>query len=96
MLILIINLVILHVANNTGSEEVKAWFRQNREERFGVTLEQFAGEPTEVLAALKKVLVPIHSFLKENLFMTGDKGKVVHSERREDVRLSKQATKRYT
>lgn len=73
----IFKLVVLHVANNTGSEKINAWFRKNREERFGCTLEQFAGETSQAMAAVKKSLVPIHTVLKEYPFMTGDKGKAV-------------------
>jgi glutathione S-transferase len=72
----VFKLVVLHVASNTGSEKVNAWFRDNREKRFGVTLEQFAGEASQNIAALKKGLLPIHSVLKQYPFMTGEKGKV--------------------
>jgi hypothetical protein len=76
--LIISKFVILDVAKNCGPAETKAWFRKNREERFGTNLEIFTGETSENIAALKQVLVPIHNVLKDYIFITGNKGKTLY------------------
>lgn len=72
--LIISRFVILDVASNCGSPETQAWFRQNREQRFGTTLEEFHGDTSKNIADLKQALVPIHQVLKDYPFLTGDKG----------------------
>jgi hypothetical protein len=69
-------MVVLHVAQNCGNEQVQHWFRKNREERFGSTLEQFAGDNNQIIPAVKQALIPIHNVLKDYPYLTGDKGKL--------------------
>lgn len=72
---LLFKMCVLHVAENCGNDQVKHWFRKNREERFGAKLEDFAGDNNKIIPALKQALVPIHNVLTDYPFMTGDKGK---------------------
>lgn len=74
VLIPLFKLVVLNIAKNAGTPEVIAWFRENREKKFGRSLETFAGNPDENLATVKQVLAPIHNVLKEHTFVTGDIG----------------------
>jgi hypothetical protein len=60
------------VAIDCGSPQ--AWFRQHNEEKFGTTLEIYAGDSNKNTEALKLALVPIHYVLNEYPFITGDKG----------------------
>ncbi|KAG0164510.1 hypothetical protein DFQ28_010217, partial [Apophysomyces sp. BC1034] len=66
-------LVVLDVHRRSGPESTQKWFRENREARFGVTLEQFAGNPDDHLAALPKLLEPCTTILVSYPFLTGEK-----------------------
>jgi glutathione S-transferase len=50
----------------------KAYFREAREKRFGKTLEQFAGDPKEALAAFRGALDPVRPVLVQNAFLAGN------------------------
>lgn len=49
----------------------KAYFRESREKRFGMTLEQFAGDPRQALAGFRGVLEPVRPVLVQNRFLSG-------------------------
>ncbi|MFG1344470.1 glutathione S-transferase family protein [Xanthobacter autotrophicus DSM 431] len=50
----------------------KAYFRQTREKRFGMTLEEVVAEPEQKLAALRAALLPLRLMLKAQPFIAGD------------------------
>src|SRR6185436_4161816 len=52
-------------------EKDKAYFRESREKRFGMTLEQFAAEPAKKLADFRGVLEPVRPVLVQNRFLSG-------------------------
>lgn len=52
-------------------EKDKAYFRKSREERFGMTLEAYAGDPKQSLAALRGALEPVRPVLVQNSFVAG-------------------------
>jgi glutathione S-transferase len=49
----------------------KAYFRESREKRFGMTLEQFAGDPEKSLGDLRGALEPVRRVLVQNRFICG-------------------------
>lgn len=49
----------------------KAYFRESREKRFGMTLEQFAADPKAALANFRGVLDPVRPVLVQNAFLSG-------------------------
>jgi glutathione S-transferase len=53
-------------------EKDKAYFRESREKRFGMTLEQFAGDPKASLAAFRGALEPVRPVLVQNNFICGN------------------------
>jgi glutathione S-transferase len=66
---------VLHIHENCGSKEIKDWFREDRERKFGMTLEQFAGDANALCEPLKENLKPAHTVLSQYPYVTGDKGK---------------------
>jgi glutathione S-transferase len=50
----------------------KAYFRESREKRFGMTLEAYAADPTKNLAAFRGALDPVRPVLVQNPFMCGN------------------------
>ena len=52
-------------------EKDRAYFRESREKRFGVTLEQHCADPKKALADLRGVLEPLRPVLAENDFLSG-------------------------
>jgi glutathione S-transferase len=52
-------------------EADRAYFRETREKRFGMTLEQFAAEPKQKLAELRGALEPLRPGLAQNRFVSG-------------------------
>jgi glutathione S-transferase len=52
-------------------EKDRAYFRQTREKRFGMPLEQLAADPKGSLAALRGVLDPVRPVLVQNAFLSG-------------------------
>lgn len=49
----------------------QAYFRQTREKRFGMTLEDYAGDPNQSLAAFRGVLDPVRPLLVTRPFIGG-------------------------
>jgi glutathione S-transferase len=49
----------------------RAYFRESREKRFGMTLEAFAGDPKMSLAAFRGALEPLRPGLVQNKFISG-------------------------
>ena len=52
-------------------EKDKAYFRESREKRVGMTLEEFGGDPKGSLAAFRGVLEPLRPALVHNAFVSG-------------------------
>jgi glutathione S-transferase len=52
-------------------EKDRAYFRESREKRFGMPLEQVAAEPKQKLADLRGALEPVRPVLVQNKFMCG-------------------------
>jgi glutathione S-transferase len=52
-------------------EKDKAYFRESREKRFGMTLEQYAGDPKAALAAFRGALEPVRPVLVQHPFVSG-------------------------
>ena len=50
----------------------KAYFREAREKRFGMTLEQFGADPKGALAAFRGALDPVRPVLVQNAFICGN------------------------
>jgi glutathione S-transferase len=53
-------------------EKDKAYFRRSREERFGMTLEEFVIDRPSRLAEFRQALLPLRLILKERPFVAGD------------------------
>ena len=52
-------------------EKDKAYFRETREKRFGVTLEEFGADPEKSIAALRKTLDPVRQVFTEQTYIGG-------------------------
>jgi len=52
-------------------EKDKAYFRESREKRFGMTLEQYGADPKKALADLRGTLEPVRPSLVQNDFVAG-------------------------
>jgi glutathione S-transferase len=52
-------------------EKDKAYFRESREKRFGVTLEEFGGDPKRAVTELRTVLTPVRQALVQYAFLGG-------------------------
>ena len=53
-------------------EKDKAYFREAREKRFGMTLEQFGADPKGAVMALRGALDPVRPVLVQNPFICGN------------------------
>ena len=53
-------------------EKDKPYFRESREKRFGMTLEQYASDGKAALAALRGVLEPVRPSLVQHAFVSGN------------------------
>lgn len=53
-------------------EKDKPYFRETREQRFGTTLEGFAGDRAAAIAALRQALAPLAATLEAQPFLCGD------------------------
>jgi len=53
-------------------EKDKAYFRESREKRFGMTLEQWAADPQRKLAEFRGALEPVRPILVQNPFLSGN------------------------
>jgi len=52
-------------------EKDRAYFRESREKRFGMTLEEFAADPKKKLADLRGALEPLRPVLVQHQFVSG-------------------------
>src|SRR5579871_2203376 len=52
-------------------EKDRAYFRESREKRFGMTLEALAAEPPKKLADFRAALEPLRPVISQNLFLSG-------------------------
>jgi len=52
-------------------EKDRAYFRESREQRFGMTLEQLAGDPKRALADFRGALEPVRPVLVQHPFLCG-------------------------
>jgi glutathione S-transferase len=52
-------------------ENDKAYFRDSREKRFGMSLEQFGGDPKKGVADLRTLLLPVRKQLVQEHFVSG-------------------------
>ena len=53
-------------------EKDKPYFRESREKRFGMTLEQYAAEPKQKLAEFQAALEPARPVLAQSRFLSGN------------------------
>jgi len=65
-----IRVVLLQVLETLDAEN-QAYFRENREARFGMTLEAFAGEREPALKAFRQALQPMRAVLAKQPFLAG-------------------------
>ncbi|MEH6470361.1 MAG: glutathione S-transferase family protein [Halopseudomonas sp.] len=65
-------IIIMDVFNGLDDAD-KAYFRETREKRFGMTLEQFEKDDDEQRAALATILTPVRMMLATQPFLSGDK-----------------------
>jgi glutathione S-transferase len=63
-------LIVLDIEKHLHDKD-KAYFRSSREKRLGKTLEAFAGDPQQALAALRAALDPLRPVLAESAFLSG-------------------------
>ncbi|KAG0165924.1 hypothetical protein DFQ28_008138 [Apophysomyces sp. BC1034] len=66
-------LVVLDVLRRSGPESYQKFFRAHHEARVGLTLEQFAGNPDDILKKFPKLLEPCITVLLSYPFLTGEK-----------------------
>lgn len=63
-------MVVLDIYN-CAAEKDKAYFRESREKRFGMTLEAAVADREDTRADFAKVLMPLRNLVKENEFISG-------------------------
>ncbi|MGI2907973.1 glutathione S-transferase family protein [Tolypothrix sp. VBCCA 56010] len=68
---LIFRLILLDLFENLHEKD-KAYFRQSREKRFAMTLEEFATPNDETITALQTALSPMREVLSRQLYLGGD------------------------
>ena len=54
------------------AEKDRAYFRESREKRYGMTLEQVGADPKGALAAFRGALDPVRPVLVQNAFLSGN------------------------
>lgn len=67
----IVRLVLLDIYNHLAEQD-KEYFRQSREQRFGMTIEQVVQNRQTQLAGFRDSLFPLRSVLKSQAFFGGD------------------------
>ncbi|SAL96114.1 hypothetical protein [Absidia glauca] len=65
-------LCVMNIYHLCPTQSVKHFFRANREARFNMTLEEFAGEESTHIAELKSALGLIHTTLTSYRYISGD------------------------
>lgn len=72
----IFKLVLLDICKLSGPPDLQEWFRKDRESKFGITLEEFAGDTDANVSDLKTALYPIVKLLEKSDYITGSQGNV--------------------
>ena len=67
---LVMKIIILELFDKVHAKD-KAYFRESREKRFGMTLEQFAADPKQRLADFRGTLEPVRPGLVQHPFISG-------------------------
>jgi len=67
----ILRVLILDIYEKLHARD-KAYFRESREKRFGMTLKQFAGDQKGAVAAFRGALEPVRPVLVQNAFLSGN------------------------
>ena len=67
----LIRLVLLDIYRHIGPED-QAYFRSDREKRFGTTLEEFVGDRTARLPAFRASLDPLRRTVERQNFLAGE------------------------
>jgi glutathione S-transferase len=68
---LIFRIILLDLFENLHEKD-KAYFRESREKRLGVTLEEFATANDATITALRTALSPLREVLSRQLYLGGD------------------------
>ena len=68
---LIMRIIILELFDKVHAKD-KAYFRESREKRYGVALEEFGRDPKAAVAAFRGALDPVRPVLVQNQFLSGN------------------------
>ena len=68
---LVMRVIILELFEKIASKD-KAYFRESREKRYGMTLEEFGKDPKAGVAAFRGALDPVRPVLVQNQFLSGN------------------------
>jgi glutathione S-transferase len=68
---LVLRIILLDLFAKIHDKD-KAYFRESREKRFGMTLEQYGADPKGALAAFRGALDPVRPVLVQNAFLCGN------------------------
>ena len=71
MVFAMLPLYVMDIYEHLAPEDL-AYFRETREQRFGMTLEQFASDSVEKLARYRRVLQPLRALLSHQPFISGE------------------------
>jgi glutathione S-transferase len=66
----VLKVIVLDLYSHLHDKD-KPYFRESREKRFGMTLEQYAGDPKAALAAFRGALEPVRPVLVQHPFVSG-------------------------
>ncbi|KAL0097097.1 hypothetical protein J3Q64DRAFT_1711330, partial [Phycomyces blakesleeanus] len=66
-------LVVFKVIKATGDEDVQSWFQKTREAKYGMPIEQFAGNPEDRIKEIHEGLKDTRKTLTETPYLTGSK-----------------------
>ncbi len=67
----IIKLILIDIYDGLHEKD-QAYFRESREQRFGITLEEFVADPETFLPQVRQSLTPLRATLSEQPFLGGD------------------------
>ena len=67
----VLKVVVLDVFSRIHEKD-KPYFRESREKRFGMPLEQYAADPKGALASLRGALEPVRPVLVQHAFVSGN------------------------
>ncbi|ORX57041.1 hypothetical protein DM01DRAFT_1334593 [Hesseltinella vesiculosa] len=68
-----LKLTILNLVKDLRTQEEKDWFRKDRETKFGITLEEFAGKEQDAIAHLQTSAALFDHTLRLSPFLNGQK-----------------------